>query len=133
MSHQLHHRTDSPAVTSPDVPAATGIAATGADTGAPGLGAPLPLPHERDESVSATATPPDATIEQARRDIDAGKVDTDMRAIPGLDAENRARLVPGPAGKTRSATQADAKSARSGPNKVIPKAPRPVARRGKRA
>ena len=37
---------------------------------------------------------------QAKRDIDAGLVDTDMRATPGLDAALRARLVPGPGGKT---------------------------------
>ena len=133
MSHQSHHRTASPAVTPPAVLSETGIAATGTNTGAAGLGAPLPLPHERDESVSTSVTPPNATIEQARRDIEAGKVDTDMRAIAGLDAGNRARLVPGPAGKTRSATQADAQSARSGPDKVSPKAARPFSRRGKRA
>ena len=39
---------------------------------------------------------------QAKRDIDAGMVDTDMRATPGLDAELRARLVPGPGGKPPS-------------------------------
>ena len=37
---------------------------------------------------------------QAKRDIDAGLVDTDMRATPGLDAALRARLVPGPGGNT---------------------------------
>lgn len=36
---------------------------------------------------------------QAKRDIDAGLVDTDMRATPGLDTELRARLVPGAGGK----------------------------------
>lgn len=36
---------------------------------------------------------------QAKRDIDAGQVDTDMRATPGLDAALRAELVPGPGGK----------------------------------
>ena len=36
---------------------------------------------------------------QAKRDIDAGLVDTDMHATPGLDADLRARLVPGPGGK----------------------------------
>lgn len=39
---------------------------------------------------------------QAKRDIDAGMVDTDMRATPGLDAKLRARLVPGPGGKPPS-------------------------------
>jgi hypothetical protein len=59
----------------------------------------LALPHERDESPRNTAVEPDPVIVQARRDIDAGMVDTDMRATPGLDAERRARLVPGPGGK----------------------------------
>jgi len=41
-------------------------------------------------------------IAQAKRDIDAGMVDTDMRSTPGLDAELRVRLVPGPGGKPPS-------------------------------
>ncbi|MDP2870621.1 hypothetical protein [Methyloversatilis sp.] len=36
---------------------------------------------------------PDPVMVQAKRDIDAGMVDTDMHAAPGLDAELRARLV----------------------------------------
>jgi hypothetical protein len=36
---------------------------------------------------------------QAQRDIEAGQVDTDMRATPGLDAKRRARMVPGAGGK----------------------------------
>lgn len=63
----------------------------------PGHG--LALPHERDESTRATAPSPDPVMAQAKRDIDAGLVDTDMRATPGLDAKLRAKLVPGPGGK----------------------------------
>jgi len=37
---------------------------------------------------------------QAKRDIDAGLVDTDMRATPGQDAKVRERMVPGPGGKS---------------------------------
>ena len=59
----------------------------------------LALPHERDESVNATAVELDPVIVQAQRDIDAGLVDTDMHATPGLDAELRARLVPGAGGE----------------------------------
>jgi len=59
----------------------------------------LALPHERDESINTTATAPDAVIAQAKRDLDAGLVDTDMRVTPGLDAKRRAKLVPGPGGK----------------------------------
>ena len=55
-------------------------------------GVALTLPHERDESTTWPA--PDPVI-QAKRDIDAGKVDTDMQATPCLDATRRAELVPG--------------------------------------
>lgn len=65
----------------------------------PTLNPDLPLPHERDQSTDATAKAPDPQMVQAQRDIDAGLVDTDMRATPGLDAKRRARLVPGPGGK----------------------------------
>jgi hypothetical protein len=67
-------------------------------TGVPPAASDLPLPHDRDESPGATAVLPDPVIEQARRDLDAGMVDTDMRATPGLDAARRARLVPTPRG-----------------------------------
>jgi hypothetical protein len=63
-----------------------------------GGAAPL-LPHERDEFVGDVARVPDAQMAQAKKDIDAGMVDTDMRATPGLDAARRAALVPGPGGK----------------------------------
>ena len=65
----------------------------------PTLNPDLPLPHERDQSIDATAQAPDPQMVQAQRDIEAGLVDTDMRATPGLDAKRRARLVPGPGGK----------------------------------
>lgn len=59
----------------------------------------LPLPHERDETSGPAATAagaPNDMMEQARRDIEAGQVDTDMRNAPGLDAEQRKKLVPTP-------------------------------------
>ena len=62
----------------------------------------LALPHERDESGPVSATLPDPVMAQAKRDIDAGLVDTDMRSTPGLDAKRRATLVPGPGGKPPS-------------------------------
>jgi hypothetical protein len=68
----------------------------------PPSGKALPLPHERDESTSHIASAPDPQIVQAKRDLDAGQVDTDMRATPGLDAKRRERLVPGPGGKSGS-------------------------------
>lgn len=55
--------------------------------------AKLKLPHERDESVGAAGRTPRRVMEQARRDLEAGLVDTDMRATPGLDAPRRRRLV----------------------------------------
>lgn len=53
----------------------------------------LPLPHERDETVGHVSPHPDPKVAQAKRDLDAGQVDTDMHATPGLDAERRADLV----------------------------------------
>ena len=41
----------------------------------------------------------DPRIAQAKKDLDAGQVDTDMHATPGLDAQRRARLVPGAGGQ----------------------------------
>jgi len=57
------------------------------------------LPHELDESTGHVARAPDPVIKQAKRDLDVGLVDTDMRATPGLDAKRRAELVPGAGGK----------------------------------
>ncbi|WP_425258770.1 hypothetical protein ACPOLB_25000 [Rubrivivax sp. RP6-9] len=69
---------------------------------APRSGPGLALPHERDTSPEPDATGPDPVILQAKRDLDAGLVDTDMHATPGQDATLRARLVPGPGGKPPS-------------------------------
>ena len=66
------------------------------------LDSALQLPHERDESTDTKAKLPDPLMIQAKRDIEAGLVDTDMHATPGLDAKRRARLVPGPGGKPPS-------------------------------
>lgn len=55
----------------------------------------MPLPHERDEASGQAAQATDPVIAQAHRDLDAGLVDTDMRATPGLDAARRDALVPG--------------------------------------
>ena len=69
-----------------------------------GVAAPL-LPHERDEFGYNVATAPDPQIAQAKKDIDAGMVDTDMRATPGLDAARREALVPGPGGRPLQAVK----------------------------
>lgn len=59
-------------------------------------GVDLPMPHERDEAPGHTATQPNPVIEQARRDLASGQVDTDMRATPGLDAARREALAGAP-------------------------------------
>jgi len=53
------------------------------------------LPHERDQQNSATRAKPDAHIRRAADDLKQGQVDTDMRATPGLDADERGKLVKG--------------------------------------
>lgn len=61
--------------------------------------APLPMPHERDETSGPGSTAsgePTEVMDQARKDIEAGQVDTDMRSTSGLDALERKRLVPTP-------------------------------------
>ena len=63
--------------------------------GAPASQPGLPLPHERDESIGSAPATPDPTIEQARRDIESGQVDTDLRNPAGLDAEQRKRMLRG--------------------------------------
>lgn len=59
----------------------------------PGLGRALPLPHERDEAAKEVAAPLDPVIVQARKDLDAGLVDTDLRNAPGADAQQREHLL----------------------------------------
>ncbi len=53
----------------------------------------LRLPHERDESTSVEPPKPREVMRQAKADLDAGLVDTDLRATPGLDAQRRAELL----------------------------------------
>lgn len=80
-------------------PANVGNAPIAPGTAAPTGGEDLPLPHERDESAAtAVGKAPDPVIQQAKRDLDAGMVDTDMHATPGLDAARRKEMVPGPGG-----------------------------------
>jgi hypothetical protein len=56
----------------------------------------LAMPHERDQEIGQVAPKPDPVIQQASKDMEAGQVDTDMRATPGLDAARRARMVSTP-------------------------------------
>ncbi|MBW8846718.1 MAG: hypothetical protein JF607_17260 [Burkholderiales bacterium] len=66
--------------------------ATG-DTNQPDQRDELPLPHERDQAVNGTAAKPNPVIRQAKRDLDAGLVDTDLHGTPGLDASRRKDLL----------------------------------------
>lgn len=61
---------------------------------------PQAQPRRRDTATHSKVTEPDPVMVQAKRDIDAGLLDTDMHATPALDAELRAELVPGPGGKS---------------------------------
>jgi hypothetical protein len=68
----------------------------------------LKMPHERDQSAEdSTAKKPDAHMVQAKKDLDAGQMDTDMRAVPGLDAERRAKAVGGAGGANTPPSDAD--------------------------
>ncbi len=80
-------------------PAQVGKAPIAPGSTPPARGRGLSLPHERDESTGSVDAAPPEVIKQAKRDIDAGLVDTDMRASAGLDAARRRRLVPGPGGR----------------------------------
>lgn len=61
---------------------------------------PLPaLPAPRAAWLGEVAVAPAPRVAQAQRDLDAGQVDTDMHATPGLDAQCRACLVPDPGGQ----------------------------------
>jgi hypothetical protein len=51
------------------------------------------LPHERDEASDGTHSRPREMMQKAKRDLDAGLVDTDLRTTPGLDADRRRRIV----------------------------------------
>lgn len=89
-----HERLIDPAAVQPQ----TGPRRTKAPSSKPGL----PLPHEHDESPDLAAVARDPVIVQAKRDIDASMVDTEMRATPGLVAKFREQIVPGPGGKPLS-------------------------------
>lgn len=53
------------------------------------------LPHERDESTDKAHSGPRKEMKRAKRDLDAGLVDTDLRSTPGIDAEHRRRILKG--------------------------------------
>lgn len=64
--------------------------------------APVPRPEEdvdlrtqteRDQSADAAGDEPRELMHQAKRDLDAGLVDTDLRGMPGADAERQRELL----------------------------------------
>lgn len=70
------------------------------------------MPHEHDEAAGGqVAAQPDPMMQQAKRDIDAGQVDTELRSTPGLDAAQRDRLVPQAAGAKAPSAQPGGPSA----------------------
>lgn len=53
----------------------------------------LPLPNERDERPGEVNPEPQDVMVQAKKDLDAGLVDTDLRATAGLDDAHRRDLL----------------------------------------
>jgi hypothetical protein len=53
----------------------------------------LPMPNERDERPGEVNPEPQDVMVQAKKDLDAGLVDTDMRATGGLDDAHRRDLL----------------------------------------
>ncbi len=51
------------------------------------------MPFERDQSSDSSADRPRAVIKQAKKDLDAGLVNTDLRGSPGQDAEQQRKLL----------------------------------------
>ena len=54
---------------------------------------PMRMPFEHDQSSDASAEQPHEKMRQAKRDLDAGLVDTDLRNTPGQDAERQRELL----------------------------------------
>jgi hypothetical protein len=106
-----------PARPSPPAQAKTGGKGLSGPTSAEQSADGLHLPHERDQDHGQVARAPDPVIEQARRDLAAGQVDTDMRATPGLDAARRGRMVSTPPAQAATQPGAETDKALSGARK----------------
>lgn len=78
---------------SPSTQPAVGTSPEAPGSGAPQDGERLGVPHERDESNGDTAAEPDETMQQAKKDLDAGQVDTDLRNTAGTDDARRDELL----------------------------------------
>ena len=53
----------------------------------------LPMPHENDQAIGSAGSKPRELMERARRDLEAGQVDTDLHNTPGLDAQRLDELL----------------------------------------
>ncbi len=53
----------------------------------------LPMPNERDECTGEVDPQPQDVIVQAKKDLDRGLVDTDLRATAGIDDAQRRALL----------------------------------------
>ena len=51
------------------------------------------MPFEQDQSSDSSAERPHEKMRQAKKDLDAGLVDTDLRGSPGQDAERQRELL----------------------------------------
>lgn len=51
------------------------------------------MPFEQDQSSDSSADEPHDKMRQAKKDLDAGLVDTDLRNSPGQDAERQKELL----------------------------------------
>ena len=51
------------------------------------------MPFEQDQSSDSSADHPHAKIHQAKKDLDAGLVNTDLWGSPGQDAERQRELL----------------------------------------
>jgi len=49
------------------------------------------LPHEHDESSDSQQSGPREVMERARRDVEEGQQDTDLRGTPGLEKPEKRR------------------------------------------
>lgn len=67
----------------------------------------LKMPHERDQSTEDSTGPTDPRMLQAKKDLDSGQMDTDMRAVPGMDADRRREAVGGAGGARTPPSDAD--------------------------
>ena len=65
------------------------------------------MPFEQDQSSDSSADQPHDKMRQAKKDLDAGMVDTDLRNSPGQDAERRRELLEREQARSTNGSQTD--------------------------